>query len=261
MSATRQMLKLFIDENWLCANLLGFFAQSSKKNKTMKCSSILMITSFLICLFSGCKEEELPYRPPDLSTPDVVVPVIVEADAGDDVLVELPGNQATLIGSANEWDPNINIKEYYWTKISGPNSFGIVNRFALETKLFDLEKGVYELELTVKATTGQSAKDTATVIVGALSSNPREFLSIEQTWGQHMEQSIYIHNIYAYIPRGSFFKVYLRKDINSDWQEVTQAHGSWPDVDPYFFALYNGDLWLAATGSMPDRSDIKILYD
>jgi hypothetical protein len=218
----------------------------------------------IISLFftAGCTEEELPYRRTNFSTPDNVVPVIVEADAGEDVLLEWPANETSLLGNTNVWNSNVNT--YHWKKISGPNAFKIVDQSAMQTQITGLEKGVYEFELTVKISTGHLDKDTAAVIVGELSSNPREFVLTDQTWEQVHEalSTFTIENIYGFIPRRSFFKTYVRKDSTAAWQEVLSAHGLfWPEL-PYLFTLYDDELLIAATGAayILDKSDIKILY-
>ena len=221
--------------------------------------SILLCAIISLFVIAGCTEEELPYRPPEPGTPEVP-PVAIDVDAGGDQLVELPKNEVTLMGSTSEWD--YNIKEHYWTKISGPDGFGIINKDALETRLFDLEKGFYQLELTVLGISGQSAKDTMTVTVGELSPNPKELLLKDQPWIIDYDLTIFLfENVYTQILRGSFFKVYVRKDSTAAWEEAKHYDGT-SFTDSFVFGIHDDNMWLAASPPYTfDKSVLKILYD
>ncbi|MBS1921319.1 MAG: hypothetical protein JST17_13795 [Bacteroidetes bacterium] len=86
------------------------------------------------------------------------------ANAGTDQTITLPTNIITLDGSAST-DPDNNIKSYLWTKISGPSSFTIIHRDAVQTPASDLVKGIYEFELKVTDSSGLSDRDTVTITV------------------------------------------------------------------------------------------------
>src|SRR5215471_8329163 len=75
------------------------------------------------------------------------------AKAGQNIVITLPRNTVTLDGSAST-DPDNNITNYLWTKISGPLSFTISNSNAVQTLLLNLVQGYYELELKVTDATG-----------------------------------------------------------------------------------------------------------
>ena len=92
------------------------------------------------------------------------------ANAGPDQTITLPANTINLEGSASS-DPENNITNYLWTKISGPSSFNIVNSNAVQTQLTNLIQGVYQIELKVTDSLGLFSKDTIQVIVSAAVSN------------------------------------------------------------------------------------------
>jgi hypothetical protein len=70
------------------------------------------------------------------------------ANAGRDTAIDLPDNVAYLNGGGST-DPDDNITDYQWTKISGPSTCTIRNSNLSHAKATDLEKGVYRFELTV----------------------------------------------------------------------------------------------------------------
>lgn len=87
------------------------------------------------------------------------------ANAGADITVFLPMNSVNLNGSGST-DPENNITNYEWTKITGPSSFNIVNPNAVQTLATDLMQGVYQF--TLKVTDAGNLSDTDTVIVTVL---------------------------------------------------------------------------------------------
>jgi hypothetical protein len=89
------------------------------------------------------------------------------ANAGNDQTTILPTNTAELIGSAST-DPDNNITNYTWTKISGPPSFNIVDANAVQTQVTNLVQGIYQFELKVTDAGGLFSKDTIQAIVQAL---------------------------------------------------------------------------------------------
>jgi hypothetical protein len=105
----------------------------------------------LILLISCKKDEDRPNTPP-------------LANAGEDVIVELPNNSTFLNGSRSR-DPENNITSYEWTKVSGPQSFNILNANRVYPKLEDLEEGNYQIELKVTDKAGLFSRDTVNVNV------------------------------------------------------------------------------------------------
>ena len=86
------------------------------------------------------------------------------ARAGKDTVIILPTDFVKLDGSASS-DPDGSIKEWHWTKISGPSSFTIVNAISTITDVKNLAAGVYQFELKVIDNGRLSAKDTMQVTV------------------------------------------------------------------------------------------------
>jgi hypothetical protein len=92
------------------------------------------------------------------------------AKAGADQTITLPTSTVNLDGSAST-DPDNNITNYEWKKISGPSSYIFSNASALQTQAANLVQGVYEFELKVIDAGGLSDKDTVQVTVNPGTSN------------------------------------------------------------------------------------------
>ncbi len=86
------------------------------------------------------------------------------ANAGADQTITLPTNSVTVNGSGST-DPDNNITNYVWTKISGPSSFNIGNANATQTLITNLEQGVYHFELKVTDAGLLISKDTMKLTV------------------------------------------------------------------------------------------------
>ncbi|MDP4283530.1 MAG: right-handed parallel beta-helix repeat-containing protein [Bacteroidota bacterium] len=87
------------------------------------------------------------------------------ANAGADQAITLPLNTVTLNGSGKDTDGTI--VNFFWTKISGPTSFNIVNTASPITDVSGLVQGVYQFELQVTDNNGAVGKDTVKVTVNA----------------------------------------------------------------------------------------------
>ena len=92
------------------------------------------------------------------------------ANAGADQTITLPTNTINLDGSASS-DPENNITNYLWAKISGPSSFNIANSSAIQTQVTNLAQGTYQFELNVADALGLFSKDTMKVTINASPSN------------------------------------------------------------------------------------------
>jgi len=88
------------------------------------------------------------------------------ANAGPDQTITLPTNAVDLDGSASS-DPDNNIMNYTWAKISGPSSFNIANTGSVQTQVTNLVQGAYLFELKVTDAGGLFSKDTIRVTVNA----------------------------------------------------------------------------------------------
>jgi hypothetical protein len=86
------------------------------------------------------------------------------ANAGSDTTIILPANTINLDGSSST-DPDNNIVNYSWTKISGPSSSNIANANEVQTQVTNLTEGTYLFELKVTDAGGLFSKDTMQVTV------------------------------------------------------------------------------------------------
>lgn len=92
------------------------------------------------------------------------------AKAGADQTITLPANSVILSGSGT--DPDGNISNYSWSKISGPNKFSINNSNVNNPTISNLEEGTYVLRLTVTDNRGATASDDVSIIVNPASVVP-----------------------------------------------------------------------------------------
>ena len=86
------------------------------------------------------------------------------ANAGADQTITLQTDTVNLDGSAST-DPDNNISNYSWIKISGPSSFNIADANATQTQVTSLVEGVYQFELKVTDADGLFSIDTMEVTV------------------------------------------------------------------------------------------------
>jgi hypothetical protein len=118
------------------------------------------VVALLIALFSNsCHKESMSAG----SNGSKHAPV---ANAGLDQEIVLPQNTVVLDGTEST-DPDNDIIDYKWTKISGPASFSIspVAGKKEEATVSNLIEGDYAFELEVKDSTGLSSKDTTRISV------------------------------------------------------------------------------------------------
>jgi gliding motility-associated-like protein len=91
------------------------------------------------------------------------------ANAGGDIVVNLPTNTANLTGSGS--DPDGTIASYLWEKVSGP-TVTLTNSTSTTVSLADLVAGSYVFQLTVKDDKGASTTDQVSVTVIAANQSP-----------------------------------------------------------------------------------------
>ena len=87
------------------------------------------------------------------------------AHAGKDTIIILPADSVILDGRASTDDKKI--VSYQWTKISGPDTFKIVQPTVARTTVNTLVKGVFKFELKVTDAEGLFSEDTVQVTVNA----------------------------------------------------------------------------------------------
>ncbi|RYE23726.1 MAG: hypothetical protein EOP51_09640 [Sphingobacteriales bacterium] len=87
------------------------------------------------------------------------------ASAGNDIVITLPINTATLNGSGI--DPDGTIATYAWVKISGPAAGSLANANEAVATISSLGQGIYQYQLTVMDNSGAIGRDTIQVTVNA----------------------------------------------------------------------------------------------
>ncbi len=102
----------------------------------------------------------------------IVINQLPVADAGDDINVVLPVNNAILKGKGTDRDGTI--VAYSWRVIDGPLNSILATPAQAETNIENLFQGVYQLEFTVTDNSGAIAKDTMQLTVSSarLSNTP-----------------------------------------------------------------------------------------
>ena len=125
----------------------------------IKLITCLLIT--VILFLNSCKKEYSCENCIGKNKPPI-------ANAGKDTTIILPVDSVILDGSASTDDKKI--VSYQWTKISGPDTFKIVQPTAARTTVNKLVKGVFEFELKVTDAEGLFSKDTVQITVIAAGS-------------------------------------------------------------------------------------------
>ncbi|MEO7483223.1 MAG: hypothetical protein ABIT81_05650 [Ferruginibacter sp.] len=92
------------------------------------------------------------------------------ANAGTDQTITLPMDSVLLNGNLS-FDPDGTIVSYQWVKISGPAASNIFNPTFVQTKVDQLQQGVYQFELKVTDNGNLTGKDTVQLTVNPASSN------------------------------------------------------------------------------------------
>lgn len=140
---------------------------------------LLLIVLFIIV---SCKKEDKCQNCPKGNKPPI-------ANAGPDQVVNLPTNFVDLNGSTSS-DPDNDITNYLWTKISGPSSFRINNINTWAIRVVDLVEGFYEFELKVTDAKGNYDLDTVQVEVKKRASDPVPAIT----------DPFYLGNVFFYCP-------------------------------------------------------------
>ena len=86
------------------------------------------------------------------------------ASAGRDTTIILPQDSVSIDGRAS-YDPDGTLKEYRWSKISGPTSFQLIHPESAQVTIKNLIAGIYQFELKVTDNGGSFASDTVTITV------------------------------------------------------------------------------------------------
>lgn len=89
-------------------------------------------------------------------------------NAGSDISITLPVNNAALAGSSTDSDGNV--VRYNWQKVSGPSQFNMSNTSVANPLVSNLSEGEYTFRLTVTDNDSASASDDMIIKVNAASS-------------------------------------------------------------------------------------------
>ena len=245
----------------------------------MKIPILLPLAVIVVFANTGCKKDQLEYRPGNPATP--VIPTTGNtapvAYAGEDVFVLMPLNYAKLNGSAS--DAENNISKVKWAKISGPGSDIIEKQGSLDTKVKNLVKGVYHFELMVTDEMNLIDKDTMVVTVGEIPTTPttptieigtNEIIFNDLAWIFPWYNNVEIKNFTDYVPAGGLFKVFIQREYDLTWKEVLPWDSPSLPVGAlydYFIitgphSMYNdGSLYISYYGSdVDDTPNVKIVY-
>src|SRR5215213_9032144 len=118
---------------------------------------LLVVCFFWAFIHNSCKKEYSCENCLESNRPPI-------ANAGRDTVITLPVDSLVLDGTKST-DPDGQIINYKWNKISGPTSSNISEPSLVKTPVKTLATGIYRFELTVTDDGNLSAKDTVQIIV------------------------------------------------------------------------------------------------
>jgi len=223
----------------------------------------LLFCSAALLINSSCTEDSLPTVPhtntvPPTTEPQTPIPTV---SAGEDLQVILPADFCWLSGNYSYVEAR-DIDKILWKKISGPPSYIMENKDSLKTKLSNLEKGIYAFQIKITTQKGLMGNDIAKIIVGKISSNPKEIIFKDMAWVCPMGCHVEITNLNSQLPAGSVFKIYIQRDNTANWEEVIHESSQSSTDILYTYTHYNGSLFIFSYSSseMEDTSTIKIVY-
>jgi hypothetical protein len=240
----------------------------------------LLICSAAMLLNSSCTEETLAtgsptYIAPPTNTLPTTQNIKLNVFAGEDTQVILSSDSRFLILSGYYFARgiqgeiiNLNNVKIQWEKKSGPSSYKLEYPNSIKTKVSDLEKGIYEFELTVTNDNGLTVKDTVRFTVGSISENPKEIIFENKIWWPIWYFNIEINDFNLLIPQNNF-KVYIQRDNNPQWEEVkhysenlTSKYDYFIETRPEGAAMYDyGSLYISYYGSdTNDTPSVKIVF-
>jgi len=168
----------------------------------MRTTARLIIISTLLALVIGCKKDDVtPPEPP-------------VANAGNDQNIQLPASSFTLSGSGT---PQGSIKNYTWTRVSGPDNPVINNTSSATTSVSGFSAGTYVFQLQVTSDAGLSATDEVTVtVIPESASAPVANAGADQT--VHLPESFFVLSGSGTTQRGNV--------TNYNWTQVSGPNAS-----------------------------------
>lgn len=112
---------------------------------------------------SGTDEMKIIVNPAEVNAPPV-------ANAGNNILLNLPVNSTNIAGSAS--DPDGTVTSYVWTQVNGPSVASLTNANTPTVTVNGMVEGVYIFSLNVTDNDGASDSDEMTVTVQAANVAP-----------------------------------------------------------------------------------------
>ena len=242
----------------------------------MKSKQILsyLVMGLIIFTNTDCHKVEPP-RPgttivpsPPPPPPPSIKNTAPKVDAGIDLILTLPTNEVDLNGACVDDENNISL--IIWQKINGPASYNLNNTNILQPRLSNLVKGDYQFELTVFDSLGLYDMDTVNILVrnGPIAS-ASSIIFEDRIWIFPWYPSIEVENFDSWIPAGSQYRVYIKRDGMPDWIEVSSVSPGSTSSYEYFIetrpggaGMYNyGSLYIFYYGfDTNDTPDVKIEY-
>ncbi len=199
------------------------------------------------------------------------------AKAGLDIKIKLPKNFTVLQG--DYYDAEENVQKVEWTKVSGPDSCFVNDKFSLKTGVSNLKEGIYQFELTVTDKMDLYGKDTITVEVEKADISLQEVIVGDHeitfknlVWISPWSNAVEVKNIHSYIPVGTPVKVFIKRDNTAEWKVAEDAgknNGSNNPVYEYFIetrpsggGMYTyGSLYIFYWGmDINDTPDVKVQF-
>jgi poly(3-hydroxybutyrate) depolymerase len=120
------------------------------------------------------------------ATTTTTVSATLVANAGANVILNLPANSTTLKGSAT--DKAGAVLKYKWTKLSGPASGTIAAATSASTAISGLAQGTYVFRLTVNDNSGSTDYDDIAVYVNSTASiNPATAVQVQEMSAENVK--------------------------------------------------------------------------
>ena len=217
----------------------------------------------------------IPSPSPSFPTTSNTQNATLTVTAGDDVEAILSTNYRQLILSGHYYVRgtngeiiNIDNAKIQWSKKTGPTSYTIENPNSIKTKVSNLEKGVYEFELTVSYDNGLIAKDNVRFTIDSISNNSNEIIFQNKIWLPIWYYNIEINDFNLLISQNNF-KVYIQRVNNPEWIEVKHYSENLTSNYEYFIetrpdgaGMYRyGSLYISYYGSdTNDKPSVRIAY-
>ena len=239
---------------------------------------LIFMTSVMLLVVSCTKND-------DLETIDNALPVDNESSIDNETLTnnETPiTNKDINLMLPQDWvvlnnsftDPSSNITGMAWKKIDGPAVYSLGYTNSEYTVMYGLVEGNYKFELTVNYLDGSISKDTTNVSLHDVSIIPqsaKEIIIENVQWTFPWYATLEIPNFYSKISPESLFRIFVKRDDSTDWEDVHGLPMSSVLTSSYDYfierrlpdgvGMYaNGSLFIINNDNPYDTPDVKIVY-